>query len=367
MHNVHSLTRRGFVQTVGATGAAVWAHTAGLAQESHPVTLALLGAAHMHTPLFLQMLQMREEVRIAHVFDRDPARAQKHAAECGAQVAKTAADVLGDSRVAGVLVLSETRLHAELAVAAARAGKHVFVEKPLGVNAADASEIAAAVQRAGVLFHTGYHLRSASRNIFVRQHIQQGSFGRIVRVQASFCNDCVLQGEFDNELKWSTDLQWGALGGFADTATHALDLLMWLIGDVESVAADTRSLTNRYPDCDEIGQGLLRFTNGATGTISGSWIEPENPVSLLVSGTEGHAVVLNDRLYVRSKKIEGADGARPWMKLAPPPDHPLLQFVSAVAGQRDVPLVTVREAAARVQVMEALYQSARQRKWVTVG
>jgi len=114
----------------------------------------------------------------------------------------------------------------------------------------------------------------------------------------------------------------GALGGFADIGTHALDLLMWLAGDVEAVSADMRSLTNRYPNCDETGQGLLRFASGVTGTISGSWIEPENPVSLLVSGTEGHAVVLNDRLYLRTQKVQGADGARPWMKLAPPAGPP---------------------------------------------
>ena len=121
------------------------------------------------------------------------------------------------------------------------------------------------------------------------------------------------------------------------------------------------------PELRRIGQGLLRFKNGVNGTISAGWVEPENPVSLLVAGTEGHAVVFNDRLYLRTKKVQGADGARPWMKLEPPLDHPLLQFVSAIAGQKDLPLVTAREAAARVQVMEALYQSARERKWVTVG
>ncbi len=362
-----SLSRRDFVKSVGAAGTAVLAGNSVLAQEEKSVTLALLGAAHMHTPMFLQMLQTRDDVRVAHVWDHDQARAEKHAAECGAGTAKTVADVLGDSRVAGVLVLSETRLHAELATAAARAGKHVFVEKPLGVGVKDTAEIAAAVEQAGVLFNIGYHLRTVSRNVFVRENLQQGNFGKIVRVHASFCNDCVLQGDFDDELKWTVDPQWGALGGFADIGTHALDLLMWLMGDVEAVSADLRTMTNRYPNCDEIGQGLLRFTSGVTGTISAGWIEPENPVSLLVSGTEGHAVVLNDRLYLRTKKVEGADGARPWMKLAPPLDHPLLQFVSAIAGQKDLPLVTVREAASRVKVMEALYQSARERKWVTVG
>jgi predicted dehydrogenase len=93
-------------------------------------------------------------------------------------------------------------------------------------------------------------------------------------------------------------------------------------------------------------------------------VEPENPVGLLVCGTEGHAAVFNDRLYLRTKKVPGADGARPWGRLPPGPDHPLLQFVSAVAGQQNMPLVTAREAAARVKVMEAMYRSAREGKWI---
>lgn len=364
-----SLTRRDFVRTVGAAGTALVAATAAPARaaDAPAVTLGFLGAAHMHTPMFLQMLQTREDVKVAYVYDHDSARADKHAAECGAKTAKTTAEILGDPAVAGVVILSETSLHAELAIAAARAGKHLFVEKPLGVGRQDADEIAAAVEQAGVLFNTGYHLRSVSRNTFLKQNLAQGNLGQIVRVHASFCNDCVLLGEFDNELKWTVDPKWGALGGFADIGTHALDLLMWLIGDVESVSADLRSVTGRYPNCDESGQGLLRFKNGVHGTISAGWVEPENPVSLLVAGTAGHAVVLNDRLYLRTEKVPGADGARPWMKLDPPLDHPLLLFVGAVAGQKDLPLVTVREAAARVRVMESLYQAARERKWVTVG
>jgi len=275
--------------------------------------------------------------------------------------------VVADPAVAGVVILSETSQHAELATLAAQAKKHVFIEKPLGVGTKDATEIATAIEKAGVLFTSGYHLRTIPKNIFIRENIQQGHLGKIVRVHCSFCNDCVLQGEFDNELKWTVDPKWGALGGFADIGTHALDMLMWLMGDVEAVTADIRTVTGRYPNCDETGQGTLRFKNGVTGTISAGWVAPENPVSLLVSGTEGHAVVFNDRLYLRTKKVQGADGARPWGKLPPGPDHPLLQFVSAIAGEKNLPLVTPREAASRVQVMEALYQSARERKWVTLS
>jgi len=363
-----SVTRRDFVGAVGAAGlAALGGGAARAAEPGAPVTLALLGAAHIHTPMFLQVLGSRDDVKVRYVWDHDAARAQRHAAQCGAKVAKAVADVLSDGGVSGVVVLSETSLHAELATAAAAAKKHLFVEKPLGVGAKDALQIAEAVEKAGVLFTTGYHLRTIPKHLFIKENLAKGSFGKIVRMHCCFSNDCVLQGAFDGDEKWTVDPKWGALGAFADTGTHALDMLMWLAGDVEAVLAEIHSVTNRYPGCDETGQAMIRFANGMTSTIAAGWVEPQNPVSLLVTGTEGHATVFNDRLYLRTKKVQGADGARPWGKLPRGPEHPLLQFVSAVAGSKDMPLVTAREAASRVKVMEAMYVSARQHQWVKVA
>ena len=364
---MNSISRRDFARTVGIAGATVMAAASAQAADSKGVNLALLGVAHMHTPMYLQMLKTREDVKVAYVWDHDRLRAEKVASQCDAKVASSVVAALADARLTGVVILSETKLHAELAKAAAEAGKHVFIEKPIGVGANDAAEIADAIEKAKVLFATGYHLRTIPKYRFVKENLDKGNLGKIVRAESSFSNDCVLQGAFDQELQWTVDAKWGSLGGFADTGTHALDMLMWLMGDVDSVTADIRTVLGRYPNCDEAGQGLLRFRNGVTGTLSAGWVEPENPVALLVVGTEGHAVIHNDRLYLRTKKVPGADGARPWGKLPVGPDHPLLQFVSAIAGQKNLPLVTAREAAARVKVMEGLYQAARQRRWVTIG
>lgn len=360
-----TITRRGFVTALGATGVAAVAAKTAQAAGSGGVKVALVGVAHMHTPMYLQVLKSREDVKIASVWDHDAARAGRVAKECGAKVAQSAAEAIGDPGVSGVVILSETSLHAELATAAAQAKKHVFVEKPLAASSKDATQIADAVEKAGVLFTTGYHLRTIPKYLFVKENLAKGNLGKIVRAEASFCNDCVLQGAFDGDAKWTVDRKWGALGSFADTGTHALDVLMWLLGDVEAVLAEVRTVTDRHPNCDETGQAVIRFRSGVTATISAGWVEPENPVALLVSGTEGHAVVFNDRLYLRTKKVQGADGARPWGKLPAGPDHPLLQFIAAIAGAKDVPLVPVREAALRVKVMEAMYASAAGRRWVT--
>ena len=76
---------------------------------------------------------------------------------------------------------------------------------------------------------------------------------------------------------------------------------MWLFGDIESVTADIHPVTHRYGDCDETGEALLRFKNGIIGTLAAGWVDIEDPVKLLISGTQGHAVIVNGHLFYRSE------------------------------------------------------------------
>jgi predicted dehydrogenase len=164
-----------------------------------------------------------------------------------------------------------------------------------------------------------------------------------------------------------TDPKLAGVGAFGDLGTHKLDILMWLLGDVEAVTADNRPVTGRYGDCDETGEALIRFRNGVIGTLAAGWVDIEDPVQLQISGTEGHATIIGDRLRFQSKKLPDSDNRVPVTQLPPAPKQPLHQFLDAVAGAKDQPLVTPREAAARVTVMEAAYQGSRQRKWVKVA
>ena len=78
-------------------------------------------------------------------------------------------------------------------------------------------------------------------------------------------------------------------------------------------------------------------------------------------------MIVEGQLYFRSRHVEGADGRSPWTMLPPPAPEPLAQFLEAVHGKTGLPLVPVREAAARVSVMEACYQAAKTRTWVQPG
>ena len=240
----------------------------------------------------------------------------------------------------------------------------MFAEKPLGITAAESQEMALAIEKAGLLFTTGYFMRTDPKHLFLRQEVAKGAFGKITRVRGSNCHSGSLGGWFDTEWRWMADPKIAGCGGFGDLGTHKLDILMWLFGDVEKATASVKVVTGRYGDCDESGEGLIQFKNGAIGTLAAGWVDVADPVQLLISGTEAHAVVVNDRLFYKNKKVEGADGVDPFTALPAALPPPLQQFVNAVAGQKEQPLVSPREAAARVSVMEALYRGAREQTWV---
>jgi predicted dehydrogenase len=325
--------------------------------------VALVGCAHIHTPGFVKRLKKRSDVRVKVVWDHELGRARKWATELSAQVVMSADDVWSDPEIEGVVICSETNRHEPLVLAAAAAKKHLFVEKPLGLGAEDAYKMADAIEQAGIVFQTGYFMRGNPIYLFLREQIGLGSFGRITRIRHTNCHSGSLRGIFDTEWRWMADPEQSGCGAFGDLGTHSLDILLWLMGDVSQVTADVNVATGRYGDCDEYGEGLLRFENGVIGSLAAGWVDVAHPVNLILSGTEGHAYVAVGALYFESRHVDGADGKEPWTRLPEAWPHAFELFLDALRG-KDVPLVSAQEAAVRSAVMEALYRGARTRQWV---
>lgn len=326
--------------------------------------VALIGCAHIHTPGFVKRLQARGDVRVAYVWDHDTSRANRWAKELGAQQIDSPERALDDAGVSGVIVCSETNRHEELVLPAVSAKKHLFVEKPLGIGSQDALRMAEAIEDAGILFQTGYFQRGSRANLFIKQQIEQGTFGKITRLRATNCHSGSLEDWFTPEWLWMTDMAQAGVGAFGDLGTHSLDIMMWLLGDVARVTASIHVATGRYGRCDEFGEAILEFENGTVGTLAAGWVDVANPISLVVSGTEAHAYVANGEVYIKSERLPGANGQTPWGELPEAWPHAFELFLDALTGQEDVTLVSAREAAARSVVMEALYRAAEAKAWV---
>jgi len=364
-----TMTRREVLQTAGTivAASALSAPVTAFAQDdSKPIGMALVGCAHIHTPEYANALKNRKNVRVKYVWDHEAARATRWANSIGSKTTADLKEIWSDPEVTAIVVCSETDRHHDLVMEAAQAKKHMFVEKPLGITAKESFAMAAAIEKASLLFTTGYFMRSQREHIFLKDQIAKGSFGKITRVRGSNCHSGSLGGWFDGEYRWMADPKIAGVGAFGDLGTHSLDILMWLLGGIDSTTADIEIVTNRYPGCDESGEALLKFQNGVVGTLAAGWVDVDNPITLLISGTEGHAVIDRGQLYFRSQKVAHADGREPWSDLPPGAPPPIQQFFTALEGKGHDTLVTPAEAAARVAVMESAYKGAHTHSWIKV-
>lgn len=328
------------------------------------VQIAFLGCAHIHTPGFRKQILAHPEITCKTVWDHDAERAKKNAGEFGCAVSDSIEAILTDDEIEAIVVCSETDRHEELTLATVAAGKHLFVEKPLGFAATDAYRIAREIEKAGLIFQTGYFMRGMPVHLFLKQQIESGAFGTITRVRHSNCHAGALNGWFDTEWRWMADPAVAGCGGFGDLGTHVLDILLWLFGSVDRCTATIREVTGRYPGCDETGEAILQFSNGIIGTFAAGWLDVNDPVRLAISGTEGQAVVFKNKLYFKSQHVEGADGEQPWTELPEALPHAFAMYLDTIAGKTDLPLVKPSEAAYRNAVMDALYAASDSQTWV---
>src|SRR5258708_22591437 len=360
------LTRRQFIKTSTVAAVAAATMPSVMAQSDKKIQVALVGAAHIHAPGFADILKQRKDVSVKSVWDHDAARAAKYASQLGGKVVSDLKQIWSDPEIAAVVIYSATNRHPDLVMPAAAAKKHMFVEKPLGITSKESAAMAQAIEKAGVLFTTGYFMRADPKHLYLRQEIAKGNFGKITRVRGSNCHSGSLGGWFDKDYRWMADPKISGVAAFGDLGTHKLDILMWMFGDIDSVTREVKEVTGRYPGCDETGEALLKFRNGIFGTLAAGWVDVEDPVQLLISGTEGHATVVDNHLYYKSNKVQGSDSKEALTNLPPGSRPPMHQFLDAVAGSKDQPLVKPSEAAARVVAMEALYKGAHEKKWVTI-
>ena len=340
---------------------------------------ALLGASHIHTPGFVDVLAARSDVSVVAIWDPDPAIAEKYAARLQCRPAADAATVLGRPDLDAVIVLAQTNRHESLVRQIVDANKHCFVEKPLGIGLADARNMMQALEAADVIFHTGYFNRTIPAHRLLKRLIAEAAFGEISRIRLAFGTPAAINDVFHSDWRWMADPLQAGVGAFGDLGTHKLDLLLYLMGEtarLEDVTAAFSRPIGRYPQGEECGEAILRFDNGTIATLAASWVDLVEPLALLISGSKGHAVIRNapgmphndwdNELFLLSPSVDGATGTEPWTDLPAPLPRPLEQFIDAVGHGERSRLVSVREAAYSSYVMEVISKAAAERRWLPI-
>jgi predicted dehydrogenase len=201
-----------------------------------------------------------KNAELAVVCGRDPKKNEETAKQFGVKPARTIEELL-KADIDAVYIATPVNQHLEQTRLAAAAGKHVFCEKPLGLNVADAEAMLAACRQAKVNLGTAFMMRFHSQHQAAKKLIAEGKLGKPVfaRAQISFWYP-PLPGA------WRQNLAEGGGGALMDLAGHCLDLFEMFFGPVTGVSCMTNRTIQDYASEDSAAT-LVRFANGALGTV----------------------------------------------------------------------------------------------------
>jgi UDP-N-acetyl-2-amino-2-deoxyglucuronate dehydrogenase len=222
--------------------------------------------AEFHTRAILEI----PVARVSAVFDRHPERARK-IADLAGEGCRAYGDLdalLADPEVDVVSVCTPSGAHKVPAVSAARAGKHVVVEKPLEITLPRCDAIINACDEAGVRLCTIFPSRYTAANQALKTAVDTGRFGRLT-LGDTYVKWWRTQEYYDSG-GWRGTWELDGGGALMNQAIHNVDLLQWLMGDVDSVYAMTATLAHLRIEVEDTAAAVLRFRNGALGVIEAS-------------------------------------------------------------------------------------------------
>jgi predicted dehydrogenase len=335
---------------------------------------------------------------------RNAERVKSFAANWGYESIETDWRALVDRKDIDLIdIASPNDTHAEIAVAAARAGKMVMCEKPLGRNAAEAEKMVAAVESARVPNSVWYNYRRVPAVTLLKQLIDQGKLGRIFHYRAQFLQDWTISKDLPQggEGLWRLDVAVAGSGVTGDLLAHCIDTALWLNGPIADVTAMTETfikerrhnLTGRVEPVgiDDASAFLGRFQNGSLALFEATRYARGHKALYTLEINGEHASArwdLHDlhRLQWFDHRDEGqlrgwrsvhiTDGDHPYMKHWWVPGlqigyehtfiHQFADFLTAGAeGKSAAP--TFRDGLATDYVTDAVLKSAKNGRWETVA
>lgn len=311
---------------------------------------ALLGTGGIANEFLAPALALAQNARLWSVLSRSKSSAEAFATRHGALSPTPAYDdldqLLADPALDAVIIATPDRLHAAQCIAAAKAGKHVFCEKPLATSTTDARAMVAACDAAGVTLGVAYHLRHHAGHRALIEQVRRGAIGRVrhARVQWTFAAPDA------NNWRASADVgRWWAL---ASVGTHGLDLLRWVMVEAVGEITTMKSLSSspKFGAAhDESTMLSLKFADGSTGELFASVLF-RAPRRIELFGDSGYAEAVGTLGPWGKGEIRINDTLLEYIPTNPYVGE-LDDFADAVARGR-APAVDGREGLRNVELLE---------------
>jgi predicted dehydrogenase len=332
------------------------------------------------------------DVRMKTICGRDRRKVRAAAAKLGwERTATDWRDMIGDDEISVIDICTPNHSHAEIAIAAAAAGKAVLCEKPLGRNVAECEQMLRAVKRARVPNMVCHNYRRVPAIALAKQMIERGEIGeRLYHFRARDAQDWL--ADPDSPFVWRLQSNVAGTGALGDLGAHIIDLARYLVGQVTEVSADSRTFVARRSgkrvDVDDAIGAIGRFRNGAMLTLEATRFARgrKNQLTFEINGSAGSLVFdlekLNElRVYSTAdredargfRKILVTEAAHPFVGKWWPPGHiigyehtfvhTIADFVNAIVARKRV-RPDFAEGLANQRVLDAIERSAKTKQWI---
>lgn len=332
------------------------------------VRFALVGAGNI-AKIYVAAFAVIPDATVTVVCSRSEASGRALAQQCGAEwVADFHAAVRRDD-VDAVVVATPSGTHAEIAVAAAQAGKHLLVEKPLDITLARVDTVLDAAEKAGVVLACVFPLRFTEGPQRAKAALDAGRLGRLALADV-YVKWFRPQSYYDGSWRGTHALDGG--GALMNQAIHNIDLIQWLVGPVSSVIGRIATLAHEM-ETEDTASAVLTFANGALGVIQGAtscW--PGDPARVELHGDCGTIVLEEGRIVLwklqdatpgeeeamLSLEQAGGSGAADPMAIGfEKHRRQIVDMIEAIRTGR-APAIQGAEARRSVEIVRAIYRSA---------
>lgn len=299
-------------------------------------------------------------LEIAACFTRSADKREAFARKYGCRPAPTYQAMLEDRSIEAIVNTTPNNVHLETTVAAAAAGKHVFLDKPIANSISDARALTEACRRAGVVLALGYQRRKESHFRWLRERIDAGAFGRLVNAEANISRDRL--GQFDAS-SWRYTAAGMPGGVMLQIGIHYTDVLEYLLGPIVAVSGRLAQLV--LPgDNPDVASLVLEHENGALSTLNASYASASEYYLMNVYGKEASAYYdLHQGLRFLKRRTNRAE------PVACPKNDTIVEeleeFAAAVRGEGR-PEMDGEAGTRSLAVLRAGTRSAREGRRVTI-
>lgn len=289
-------------------------------------------------------------------------------------------DMLKRDDIDAIAVCLPSGMHHWAVTTAARAGKHVIVEKPVEIDLNKAEEMLEICEKYGVKLSVIFQHRFDDAVQAVKRSVDNNDMGNLF--MGSSRTIWYREPEYYSGSPWRGTWKLDGGGALINQSIHYIDLLLYIMGPVESVNGKCRTLFHKSIEVEDTGIATLQFKSGAIGTVEGTTIAyPGLFTELSIYGEKGTAVIKNDKLEfyklkngeklelneLLQKEDEAGTGRSKAEELAASSHRKQYDdFIDAIRNNRE-PLVTGKEGIRSLAVIKAIYESSKKQKEVTVN